>query len=86
MHPRLALGAGCANGVGVGVGYSGPKSGTGVNTGTRPSTILDDDGNAVFIFKGVSYLEGPSQVIADVLAGTGDTFVTHLHRAASGAA
>jgi len=67
---------GNADGVGVGPGYSGPIDGTGVNTGTRPSTILDDDGNAVFVFKGISCASGPSQVIADVLAGTGDTFVT----------
>ncbi len=67
---------GNALGVGVGPGYSGPISNTGVNTGTRPSTILDDDGNAVFVFKGTSCASGPSQVIADVLAGTGDTFVT----------
>jgi len=64
------------DGVGVGPGYSGDVTGVGVNTGTRPSTILDDDGNAVFVFKGVSCASGPSQVIADVLAGTGDTFVT----------
>jgi hypothetical protein len=57
-------------------GYSGPQSGTGVNTGTKPSTVLDDDGNAVFVFKGVSCASGPSQVIADVLAGTHDTFTT----------
>jgi len=67
---------GNALGIGVGPGYSGPLSGAGVNTGTRPSTILDDDGNAVFVFKGISCASGPSQVIADVLAGTGDTFVT----------
>ncbi len=67
---------GNALGVGVGPGYSGPITGQGVNTTTRPSTILDDDGNAVFVFKGISCASGPSQVIADVLAGTGDTFVT----------
>jgi hypothetical protein len=67
---------GNAQGVGVGPGYSGPISGQGVNTGTKPSTILDDDGNAVFVFKGISCASGPSEVIADVLAGTGDTFVT----------
>ena len=63
-------------GVGVGPGYSGPQNNTGVNTGTRPSTVLDDDGNAVFVFKGTSCASGPSEVIADVLAGTGDTFTT----------
>ncbi len=67
---------GNALGVGVGPGYSGPVSGTGVNIGTKASTVLDDDGNAVFIFKGTSCASGPSEVIADVLAGTGDTFVT----------
>jgi len=63
-------------GIGVGPGYSGDQYGVGVNTSTRPSTILDDDGNATFTFKGTSCAAGPSQVIADVLAGTGDTFVT----------
>ncbi|HVC68698.1 MAG TPA: hypothetical protein VNC61_00395 [Acidimicrobiales bacterium] len=50
--------------------------GVGPNTGTPIRTILDDDGNAVFAFKGISCAAGPSQVIADVLAGTHDTFVT----------
>jgi hypothetical protein len=67
---------GNALGVGLGAGYSGPISGKGVNLGTRPSTILDDDGNAVFVFKGISCAAGPSEVIADVLAGTGDTYTT----------
>jgi hypothetical protein len=58
------------------VGYSGDQHGVGVNTSTRPSAVLDDDGNAVFVFKGTSCAAGPSQVIADVLAGTGDTFTT----------
>jgi len=62
-------------GIGVGTG-SGDQSGTGVNTGTRPSTILDDDGNATFTFKGTSCAAGPSQVIADVLAGTHQTYVS----------
>jgi len=69
---------GNAHGVGVGPGYSGPVYGTGVNTGDRASTILDDDGNAVFVFKGTSCAAGTSEVIADVLAGTGDTFVTQF--------
>jgi hypothetical protein len=67
---------GNADGVGLGAGYSGPQNGVGVNTGTKPSTILDDDGNAVFVFEGTSCAAGPSQVVADVLAGTNDTFVT----------
>jgi len=64
------------NGIGVGAGFSGDKNGTGVNTGDRPSTILDDDGNATFTFKGTSCASGPSQVIADVMAGTHQTYVT----------
>ncbi len=64
------------NGVGIGPGVVGPISGTGVNTGTKASTILDDDGNAVFIFKGTSCAAGPSAVIADVLAGTHSTYTT----------
>jgi hypothetical protein len=63
-------------GVGVGPGYSGPIFGSGTTPPAMPRTILDDDGNAVFVFKGVSCASGPSQVIADVLAGTGDTFTT----------
>ena len=31
--------------------------------------IIDDDGNAVFVFKGISCAAGPSQVIAEVNAG-----------------
>jgi hypothetical protein len=46
----------------------------GVNTGDPVETTLDDDGNAVFVFKGISCAAGDSQVIADVLAGTHDTF------------
>jgi len=46
---------------------------TGVNT-TPAFTTLDDDGNAVFVFKGVSCAAGDSQVIADVEAGSHDTF------------
>jgi hypothetical protein len=38
------------------------------------STTLDDDGNATFIFGGVSCAAGDSEVIADVEAGTHDTF------------
>jgi hypothetical protein len=53
---------------------AGPALQTGVNTGTAAETTLDDDGNAVFVFKGASCAAGDSQVIADVLAGTHDTF------------
>jgi hypothetical protein len=68
--------AGNTAGVGVGPGVHSPENGFGVNTGTRPSTILDDDGNAVFIFEGISCASGPSQVIADVLAGSHPTYTT----------
>jgi len=55
-------------------GPDGFVSGVGVNTNPPVETTLDDDGNAVFAFKGISCAAGDSQVIADVLAGTGDTF------------
>ena len=40
------------------------------------STTLDDDGNAVFMFKGQSCAASTYDVIADVLAGTHTTYVT----------
>ena len=46
-------------------------SGTTVATGT-----LDDDGNAVFVFKGASCAAGTSTVTADVDAGTDPTYTT----------
>jgi hypothetical protein len=64
------------NGIGVGPGVHGPIWGIGPNTQQKASTVLDDDGNAVFVFKGISCAAGPSQVIADVLAGTHQTYVT----------
>jgi hypothetical protein len=57
-------------GTGVGPEPAGP------NTGTEATTTLDDDGNAVFVFEGISCAAGDSQVIADVLAGSHDTFYT----------
>ena len=63
------------SGIGGGPGINSPVSGVGVNTDPEAATILDNDGNAVFIFKGVSCASGPSQVIADVLAGTHPTYV-----------
>ena len=50
----------------------------GVNTGAKVNTILDDDGNAVFEFAGVSCAAGTSEVIADVLAGTHQTYVSEF--------
>jgi hypothetical protein len=38
------------------------------------TTTLDDDGNAVFVFKGASCAAGDSTVTADVLAGTHPTY------------
>jgi len=70
--------AGNTAGIGVGPGVNSPVAGQGVNTAPEVSTILDDDGNAVFIFKGASCASGPSQVIADVLAGTDPTYVTQF--------
>jgi hypothetical protein len=39
-------------------------------------TVLDDDGNAVFIFYGVSCAAGTSVVAADVEAGSHPTYTT----------
>ena len=57
------------------VAYTSPVYNTSP-PGTTPTTFLDDDGNAAFIFKGTSCAAGPSTVVADVLAGTHDTFTT----------
>ena len=46
-------------------------------SGTIEATsILDDDGNAVFVFKGASCAPGTSTVVADVEAGTHPTYTT----------
>jgi hypothetical protein len=61
----------------AGQGVGGAPFGTagvGVNTGSHAQTILDDDGNAVFIFKGASCASGTSEVIADVEAGSHPTY------------
>ena len=60
---------------GLGAHWSAGNGGTGGATGAQ--TLLDDDGNAVFIFEGTSCAAGDSTVIADVEGGTGDTFVTN---------
>jgi hypothetical protein len=60
----------------AGNGGTGVGPSTGVNLTTEAQTTLDDDGNAVFVFEGISCAAGDSQVIADVLAGTHDTFTT----------
>jgi uncharacterized repeat protein (TIGR01451 family) len=56
------------------------SGGTAINQtsgATKAVGILDDDGNAVFAFKGISCAAGSSAVIADVLAGTHPTYVTN---------
>jgi len=56
-------------------GGTGQSSTTGT-VGPPAVTSLDDDGNAVFVFGGESCAAGPSDVIADVLAGTHTTYTT----------
>ncbi|HXQ61463.1 MAG TPA: hypothetical protein VN796_03965 [Acidimicrobiales bacterium] len=63
-----------SNRCGEGSRWTGGNIDTVDNTGA--TTLLDDDGNAVFIFEGISCAAGPSTVIADVNAGTHDTFTT----------
>jgi hypothetical protein len=53
---------------GAGVG------GIGILNGAE--TIIDNDGNAVFVFQGISCAPGPSTVVADLEGGTHDTFTT----------
>jgi hypothetical protein len=62
------------NRCGQGAVWTAGNGGTGGATGAV--TTLDDDGNAVFIFEGISCAAGPSTVIADVNAGTLDTYMT----------
>jgi hypothetical protein len=51
-------------------------NGTTVNTGLPPTSVLDNDGNAVFVFEGASCAAGPSEVIAEVEAGSHPTYTT----------
>ncbi|HVC69048.1 MAG TPA: hypothetical protein VNC61_02165 [Acidimicrobiales bacterium] len=62
-------------GIGLGAGVV-ERDGVGLNTGPKASTIIDDDGNAVFVFKGISCAAGPSAVIAEVDAGSHPTYAT----------
>jgi hypothetical protein len=43
---------------------------------TGVSAILDNDGNADVTFEGISCAAGPSLVDAELVGGTGDTFIT----------
>jgi hypothetical protein len=54
--------------------WSAGNGGSGNATGG--TTTLDNDGNAVFIFEGVSCAPGTSTVVADLIGGTHDTFST----------
>jgi uncharacterized repeat protein (TIGR01451 family) len=56
-----------------------PGSGTAIDQASGPTVAtgtLDDDGNAVFAFKGASCAAGTSTVTADVDAGTHPTYTT----------
>ena len=48
----------------------------GVNVGSLPTTTLDNDGNATFVFKGSSCASNTAVVTADVVAGTRPTYTT----------
>jgi hypothetical protein len=48
----------------------------GIGTNTGATTTLDNDGNAVFIFEGISCAPGTSTVVGDLVGGTHDTFST----------
>jgi hypothetical protein len=50
------------------------NGGSGNNLGG--TTTLDNDGNAVFIFEGISCAPGPSTVVGDLIQGTHDTYST----------
>ncbi len=48
----------------------------GTGTATGATTTLDNDGNAVFTFEGISCAPGTSTVVGDLVGGTHDTFGT----------
>jgi hypothetical protein len=54
-----------------GLGGGGVKLGT-----TGVTAVLDNDGNAVVTFEGISCAAGESLVDAELVGGTGDTFTT----------
>jgi hypothetical protein len=54
---------------------SGEGEPTGIVQAPLPA-VLDDDGNAAYIFTGLSCAAGTSDVIADVLAGDHTTYTT----------
>jgi hypothetical protein len=73
-QPVMISSAQLQNRCGEGAKWNAGNGGGG--NSTSGWTTLDDDGNAVFIFEGASCAAGDSTVIADVDAGTGDTFTT----------
>jgi hypothetical protein len=58
------------------VGETWDAGNNGSGNATGGTTTLDDDGNAVFLFEGISCAPGDSTVIADLMGGTHDTFAT----------
>jgi hypothetical protein len=54
--------------------WTAGNGGSGNSTGG--TTTMDNDGNAVFIFEGISCAPGPSTVVGDLVQGTHDTFST----------
>ncbi len=52
--------------------WTAGNDGSGNSTGG--TTTLDNDGNAVFIFEGISCAPGASTVVGDLVGGTHDTF------------
>src|ERR1019366_2813689 len=54
-----------------GLGGGGTPIGT-----TGVTAVLDNDGNAVVTFEGISCAAGDSLVDAELVGGTGDTFTT----------
>jgi hypothetical protein len=50
----------------------------GSGNGTGGTTTLDNDGNAVFIFEGISCAPGTSTVVGDLMGGTHDTYWTNF--------
>jgi hypothetical protein len=58
-------------------GFTGDVYGIdGPDIGALPTALLDDDGNAVFVFDGASCAAGTWDVIADVRAGDHPTYTT----------
>ncbi|HEY7947485.1 MAG TPA: hypothetical protein VID75_07410, partial [Acidimicrobiales bacterium] len=83
LEGRCVLGWSWQPGNPSGIGVGGAKgsgfiAGTGVNTGPRATAVIDDDGNAVFVFAGTSCAAGTSDVIADVLAGSHPTYTSEF--------